>query len=56
MSSGGAVGVKASRVERWAAGSVAVALVEKASNLEDRIDEMPASDLGPRAPDIEPSA
>jgi hypothetical protein len=36
--------------------SVAVALVEKATSLKDRIDEMPASDLGPRAPDVEPSA
>jgi hypothetical protein len=36
--------------------SVAAAVVEKATNLKDRIDEtLPARDLGPRAPDVEPT-
>jgi hypothetical protein len=36
---------------------IAAALVEKATHLKDRIDEtLPAPDLGPRAPDVEPTA
>jgi len=36
---------------------VAAAVVEKATNLKHRIDEtLPAPDLGPRAPDVEPTA
>lgn len=36
---------------------IAAALVEKATNLKDRIDEtLPAPDVGSRAPDVEPTA
>jgi len=36
---------------------IAAAVVEKATNLKDRADEtMPRLDLGPRAPDVEPTA